>query len=175
MNWSGLDVAVVALFVAQALFVAWLAATLLTMKSTAQRTARRVGVVVKAGVAVAETGQTAGPALARSASALVARVRGLRGAAQFPPPPEGFLITPQTLQKGYSYSQGARRLLAAARRQPVAPGRRRKSVPERLGLVPPIALRLGWLWRGGRAALSAYRASRGGAGDGGTRARRRES
>lgn len=162
MNWSGLDYIVLALFAAQALAIVGVAVVLLRLKGSAQAAARNVGQVAKAGVAAAETAQAIGPVLARRATAMARSAAAVREKAAFPAPPPGFWITAQGLQKGYFTARTVRGLIAAARERQLPKGRARRSIADRLGLVPPIAKRLDWLWRGGRTAVRAYRASRGG-------------
>lgn len=162
MSWSGLDYLVVALFAAQALALVGVALVLLRLKASAQSSALRVGRVVKAGVSVAETAQTVGPALAQRAGAVARSAASLRDKAQFPEPPAGFLLTPQGIQKGFLTYRTVRSLAAAARERKLPKRRPTRTLADRMGLVPPIVRKLDWLWHGGRAAFRTYRASRGG-------------
>jgi hypothetical protein len=156
MHWSLIDVCVVILFLAQLIALIYVTSIVLSIKNgPVFRLRNLVMPLVARGKAMAATLPNLVARLTEQSKALGSRGKSIRSHFHVQDQLPGQWLSPRSLRQGFSALTMLRGAMAS--RAATSKKKKGRSIPERLGLVPPIAKHLGPVLRGARTAIRVAR------------------
>lgn len=153
MNWDTLNIAIVVVFLLQ--LVVWVGVALAVLaikRGPVDGVIARIKPMLARGKALVGYFPPLASRLKARTLAIVGRSQKIRGAFVLPDSLPGMWISPRTIRQVFQASTVLRGTLSKSK--PTAKPKKRRSVPDRLGLIPPAAKYAAPLYRGAKTALS---------------------